>query len=207
LAVREDLDIRQVLEEFFALSNIAHETKRILARGLRHKDAPLPSSDQEYLSATLTHLGEAREGFALCLRTTSVSDPDELRYLVRQILFDWSWLEDLGLVSETGGEIESVGSQLLIFAHTYVTLGLLPHLPPYQVTYPQGRPTYADIPVPHTPGEVLLRIEELEQVVSEASVLPMGELEPDPLRRTYGFFETSALLAAHHLSLFLANQI
>ncbi|HID63560.1 MAG TPA: hypothetical protein EYP49_12600 [Anaerolineae bacterium] len=205
--MRDDLDIRQVLEEFFALGNIAHETKRILARGLRHKDVPLPSSDQEYLSAILTHLGDAREGFALCLRTTSVSNPEELRYLVHRILFDWSWLESLGLADKTGGEIEPVGPQLLVFAHTYVTLGFLPHLPPYQVTYPQGRPTYADIPVPHTPGEVLLRIEELEQVVSEASILPMGELEPDSLRRTYGFFEAGALLAAHHLSLFLANQI
>jgi len=205
--VREDLDIRQVLEEFFALNNIAHETKRILARGLRHKDVPLPSSDQEFLSATLTHLGEAREGFALCLRTTSVSDPDELRYLVRQILFDWSWLEDLGLASKTEGEIEKVGSQLLAFAHTYVTLGVLPRLPPQQVTYPQGHPTYADIPVPHTPGEVLLRIEELEEVVSEVSIVPMGKLEPDSLRRTYGFFEASAWLAARHLALFLTNEI
>jgi hypothetical protein len=205
--VRSDLDIQQVLEEFFALSNIARETKRILAKGLSQRDIPLPSPEQEYLSITLNHLGEAREGFALCLRTASVADPGELRYLVRRILVDWSWLEELGLALKTGGEIQLLGSQLLAFAHSYVTLGLLPHLPSYQVTFPHGQSSYADIPVPHTPGEVLSRIEELEQVIGEASVRPIGDLEPDPLRRTYGFFEAGAWLAAHHLSLFLANQI
>jgi len=205
--VRDDLDIQRTLEEFFALSNIAHETRRILAKGLRQKDVPLPSSEQEYLSTTLTHLGEAREGFVLCLRTASVANPKELRYLVHRILFDWSWLEELGLAWETGGEIQLVGPQLLAFAHTYVTLGFLPHLPPWLVTFPQDQPTYADIPVPRTPGEVLSRIEEMEQVVWEAGVRPIGELEPDSLRRTYGFFEAGAWLAARHLSLFLANEI
>lgn len=205
--MRSDLDIQQVLEEFFALGNIARETKRILAKGLSQKDTPLPSPEQEYLSITLTHLGEAREGFALCLRTASVGDPGELRYLVRRILVDWGWLEELGLTLKTGGNIQLPGSQLLAFAHSYVTLGFLPHLPSYQVTFPQGQSTYADIPVPHTPAEVLSRIEELEQVIGEASVRPIGDLELDPLRRTYGFFETGAWLAAHHLSLFLANQI
>ena len=205
--MRDRLDIQEVLEEFFALSNIAHETKRILAKGLGQKGIPLPSSEQEYLSTTLTHLGEAREGFVLCLRASSVADPKELRDLVRRILLDWTWLEELGLALETGGEIQMLGPQLLVFAHTFVTLGFLPHLPSYQVTFPYGRPTYADIPVPHTPGEVLSRIEELEQVIWEAGIRPMGELEPDPLRRTYGFFEAGAWLAARHLSLFLADQI
>lgn len=125
-----------------------------------------------------------------------------------------------------------VGPHLLAFAHTYVTLGFLPRLRPYQVavrlsprpetspssvealgpkahgeSFPQGRPTYADIPMPRTPGEVLSRIEELERVVWDAGLRPTGELEPDPLTRTYGFFEAGAWLAARHLSLFLANEI
>jgi len=205
--VRDSLDIQEALEEFFALSNIARETRRILAKGLGRKDTPLPSAEQEYLYTTLTHLGEAREGFVLCLRASSVADPKELRKLVRRILLDWTWLEELGLTLETEGEIQLPGPQLLAFAHTFVTLGFLPHLPSYQVTFPHGRPTYADIPVPHTPGEVLSRIEELERVIWEAGIRPIGELEPDPLRRTYGFFEAGAWLAAHHLSLFLADEI
>lgn len=95
--MKDDLDIQQALEEFFALSNIAGETERILAKGLGQKNILLPPSEQEYLSTTLTHLGEAREGFVLCLRAASVTDQKELRYLVRRILLDWSWLEDLGL--------------------------------------------------------------------------------------------------------------
>jgi hypothetical protein len=67
------------------------------------------------------------------------------------------------------------------------------------VTYPKSSRTYADIPVPHTPGEVLARIEELEQVIWEAGERPIAAVEPDPLRRTYGFFETSAWLVSQHL--------
>ena len=205
LKMKGTLDVQEALETLFAMGNIAYETKRILAKGLRSKDSPLPSPDQDYLSLALEHLETVREGFVLSLRAASVADWEELRYLVRRILFDWTWLEELGLALAPSTEVQRVGSQLLAFAHAYVSLGVLPRLPPTEVTFPQGRPTYADIPVPRTPGEVLTRIEEMERVVWEAEVKPVGELEPEPLRRTYGFFEAGAWLVARHLPLFLGR--
>jgi len=59
-------------------------------------------------------------------------------------------------------------------------------------------PTYADIPSPTTPGAMLSRIDELEQMTWQ---LMRGDLQGllnrryGALRRTYGFFEASAYLA------------
>ena len=196
------MNFQEILEEFFALGNIARETKRILADGLQRRDTLLPSSERDYLSTTLAHLGHAREGFVLTLRAAIVIDWEEMRSLLDRVMWDWSWLEELGWVEAKGEEIQLPGPQLLAFAHAYVTLGLLPRLPPTEVTYPQDRPTYADIPVPRTPGQVMERLEELEQVVSEVELWPVEDLEPDPLRRTYGFFETGAWLIDDHLRRF-----
>lgn len=192
------LDVRPVWRLFVALGEVAQEARLALARGLLQSDQPLSPADQRRLSLALEHLSDVHEGFALTLRTTAVRSPSELRDLVRRILIDWSWLAELGL-SWQGGQIELPVSQVLAFAHATVALGILPHLPPELITYPKAKRSYADIPVPHTPGEVLARIEELEQVVWEAAERPVGAVKPDPLRRTYGFFETSAWLVSQHL--------
>lgn len=192
------LDVRPVWRLFVALGEVAQEARLALARGLLHSDEPLTPADQKRLSLALEHLSDVHEGFALTLRTTAVRSPSELRDLVRHILIDWSWLSELGL-SWQGGQTEVPAGQVLAFAHATIALGILPRLPPELVTYPKPGRTYADIPVPHTPGEVLARIEELEQVVWEAGERPIAAVEPDPLRRTYGFFETSAWLVSQHL--------
>ncbi|OUC08400.1 hypothetical protein RY27_09225 [Litorilinea aerophila] len=82
-----------------------------------------------------------------------------------------------------------------------VAMGYLPRLPAQQITFPHSYsdpPTYADIPVPSTPGEMLWRIEELEQMLWRLMSADMQELvqrQYGPLRRTYGFFEASAWLS------------
>lgn len=199
------MNVSKPLLDFFALGQVAHETKRILANAIRHKELPLLPEKQESLNTTLSHLGDVREGFTLTLRSPSVTSMQELRYLVSKVFFDWGWVEEQGLELWPDDQVHIPQSQLLAFAHAYVTFATLPSLPKGQVTFPE-RTSYADIPVPRSPAEVLERIEEMEQVIWGTVMAPVGEMEQGPLRRTYGFFETGDWLIFHHLRLFFKNQ-
>ena len=82
-----------------------------------------------------------------------------------------------------------------------VALGTLPRMPANEITFPHSYsdpPTYADIAPPSTPGEMLVRIEELEEMVWQMMGTDLGSLVHKKyglVRRTYGFFESSAWLA------------
>ena len=97
-------------------------------------------------------------------------------------------------------EVERVRHQLLAFGMAMIALGQLPRLPAKQITFPHSYsnpPTYSDIPVPSTPGEMLWRIEELEQMVRRLmsdDLHGLVQRRYGSLRRTYGFFEASAWL-------------
>lgn len=197
------MDLYERLVDLFSLGNIAQGTKEALATYIRRRDVPLPSEEQRRLSMTLSHLDQVREGFEITLRTSSVTTMEELHYLVNRVLLDWGWLKEQGLELLPGEEIHLPAKQTLAFAHAYITLAVLPRLPTQVVTFPNPPATYADIPVPHTPAQVLGRIDELEEVIWETTIKPEREMEPEPLRRTYGFFEASAWLVFHHLRLFL----
>lgn len=198
------MDLQDRLVDFFAMGNIAQGTKETLAVYIQ-RQAPVGSDRQQRIFMSLSHLEQVREGFHLTLRTASVSSMGELRYLVNRVLFDWDWLEKQGLMLIPDTEVHRVQQQAFAFAHAYVTLAMLPRLPEEEVTFP-GRGTYADVPVPRSPGEVLDRIEELESVLQDATVRPPMAVDPEPLRRTYGFFETSAWLVFDHLRLFLRDS-
>lgn len=174
------------------LGEVVHETREALGRYLYLKQSPLDTRPGA-LTETLNHLGEAREGFQLSLRTKDVTRASELYDLVKRFLVDWRWLEEEGFNLMPAESVELVRDQLLAFGHAYTALAFLPRLPADRITYP-GRPTYADIPVPRTPGETLERIDELETVLTQATVRPCQALHPEPLRRTYGYFEVSAWL-------------
>jgi hypothetical protein len=189
------------LIEFFALGNIAQGTKEALWTYIQQQ-APLVADQQGNLSLTLGHLDQVREGFQITLRTSHVTSLDELRYLVSRVWFDWDWLAEQGLMLLPDDQVYQVHQQAFAFAHTITALALLPQLPVDQITFP-GRPSYADIPVPRSPAEILNRIDELESVLFTSTVKPVEAVEPEPLRRTYGFFETSAWLVFDHLRIFL----
>lgn len=169
------------------------------------------------------YLGAVREGFVLSLRSSEVPDKNQLRYLIDQVLLDWdSITSELGLDSDespsgdsadtdrlaepksaddVGEPLEPVRQQLLAFGMAAVALGALPRLPSEQVTFPHSfgnPPTYADIPAPSSPAEMMVRIEELEEMIWQLMAGDPGDLVQNqygPVRRTYGFFETSAWLA------------
>jgi hypothetical protein len=170
------------------------------------------------------YLQKVREGFVLSVRAGQINQHTELRFLLDRVIADWSQLSrELGLDTEnkersdTGtaqpgaqhsaqtqdptNEVERVRHQLLAFGMAVVALGQLPRLPSKQVTFPHSYgnpPTYCDIPVPSTPGEMLWRIEELEQMVRRLmsdNLHGLVQRRYGSLRRTYGFFEASAWLS------------
>jgi len=178
---------------------------------------------QMVLRQASDYLHKVREGFVLSVRAGQVSHQTEIRFLLDRVIADWSQLSrELGLAEEDGAEkaegrdatllagnhsegtpveIERVRHQLLAFGMAVVALGQLPRLPAKEITFPHSYsnpPTYSDIPVPSTPGEMLWRIEELEQMVRRLMSDDLNNLVQrryGSLRRTYGFFEASAWLS------------
>ncbi|MBX3002023.1 MAG: hypothetical protein KF893_26095 [Caldilineaceae bacterium] len=206
--------------DFVAIGELADTTKQFihlnLTYNIRRRDraAGLEQVEQMILQQARDYLGRVREGFVLSVRTADVTSADELSYLLERVLLDWEQLSDeLGLQSElplegqqsenlsTQQRIEHVRDQLLAFSMAAVALGMLPRLPAAEITFPRSyrKPaTYADIPVPTTPAEMLHRIEELEKMIWQIAshdLLELAERRYNPLRRTYGFFESSAWLA------------
>ena len=201
------MNLFDTLVEYLRLGDVAREMRDSLAYRIVAPEANLPEDTQHAFSQALSHLGNVREGFVVSLRTSDTTHPTELRKLVKAVLFDWQQAAQMfGFDLALADQIESPRLQMLAFAHSYVTLAYIPSLPPEQVTFPQHRRTYADIHAPRTPGEVLERIEEMEEVVTEAETEPLEQIDRNRLRRTYGFFETSAWLVAYHAAKFTKKK-
>lgn len=211
--------------EFVSIGELAETTTQLLSLNLHYRTkvgtqakvqpkSGIEQVEQFVLQRARDYLANVREGFVLTVRTSNVSHRQEVRYLLDRVLTDWSQLSaELGLDESTGQEetsteakqhlpqIELVRNQLLAFGMAAVALGYLPKLPAKQVTFPHSYsnpPTYADISAPDTPGEMLWRIEELEEIIWQFMAEDLGELVQKrygALRRTYGFFEASAWLA------------
>ena len=182
-----------------ALADVIRSTHHTLGQAV-HYPAQRPTiRQQSLLSDTLEHIGDVREGFVLSLRTSPRFEMDELRRLVQHVLLDWEWPEAMGISTVAGGQVELVGAQLIAYRHALVALGLLPHLPAQAISFPQPHPTYSDVPVPGMPSQTFERIEEIEQVLYQAGLVPLDELDFDAVRRTYAFFEASVWLVNHYL--------
>ncbi len=214
------------MAEFVGIGEVAETTTHLLALNLSfsaQQGAALEGGrkrtdqvEQLILEQARAYVRLAREGFMLSVRAKPSTPVAELRFLLDRVMSDWSQLShELGLdVTPDGSaspmipaeealpqQIDRVRHQLLAFGMAIVALGHLPRLPAKQVTFPHSYsqpPTYSDIPVPSTPGEILWRIEELEQTVWRIMCDDLHSLVQrryGPLRRTYGFFEASAWLS------------
>jgi hypothetical protein len=202
---------------FVSIGEMAETTTQMLALGLQaktHLGGPPPRQratgleriEQMILQQARNHLSEVREGFVLSVRSAQVTARSELQFLLDRVLLDWAQLSrELGFAAEPASQVEQqlerVRQQLLAFGMAATALGYLPRMPAAQITFPyhySTPPTYADIPTPETPGEMLWRIEELEQMLWRLmadNLQEVLETRYAPLRRTYGFFESSAQLA------------
>ena len=197
--MQSSIDHRLALLEYLQLRQLADETRAILAEVIL-RERPPRGVGHEVLEAALDYLAELREGLALSIRAPEVPDLTEQQWLLQQVGMDWSFLFELGWGE--ANEVETVGRQVLAYATALVALLLLPKLPEEKITFPAGRHSYADISVPSGPGEVMLRFQEMEQVVWHANLRPVNELASPSLRRTYGFFEAYTVLADQHLDRF-----
>lgn len=205
------------IAEFVGIGELAETTTQLLALNMhqsasRRQAGPPGQIEFLVLQRARDYLHKVREGFVLSVRTAQTNQGSEIRFLLDRVLADWDqFSRELGLDvaanesvnDDPAGQqrVERVRDELLAFGMAAIALGALPRLPAKQVTFPHSYsnpPTYSDIPVPNSPGEMLVRIEELEQTVWRLMSTDMQELVQrryGPLRRTYGFFEASAWLS------------
>jgi hypothetical protein len=192
-------NVEAARESVRVLVRVVKATHDTLAHSVYHP-RQLPSREhQRQLSDTLEHMGSVREGFVLSQRMPLPVELGELRELIQHVLLNWGWVEDMGLLMARSDQVELVGDQIIAYQHALVAMGILPRLPAHVVTFPQPHPTYADVPVPVAPGELLERIEEIERVLYQAGITPSDRLASGPLRRTYAFFEASSWLIETYL--------
>ena len=148
----------------------------------------------------LSHVDSVLEGLMLLARTGQFSG-EELRTLVRRA----------GIVAPArpgsadalAAEQEAAhnrpalraidGRMMLAAGHARVVFSVIPQLPAEAVTWPRRRPTYADIPVPRSEAELMLRAEELARVVWR--VAAGDERQDEALRRTVAFYEAGSRLS------------
>jgi hypothetical protein len=185
------------------LAQIVDATRQTLAAMIRDSTQSVRRQTRHQagqLTGTLEHLEHVREGFILSQRMTPTIDFSELRAMVRYILMDWDWLEALNLTLTPHDQIEPLGEQLMVYNHATIAMAVLPRLPAEAITFPQLRPSYQDVSVPAMPGELLARIEELEQMIYQADLRPVNTLDYAPFRRTYAFFEASSWLINRYLN-------
>lgn len=208
--------------KFVSIGELAETTTQMLSLGLQYKTSlgghalaqqrsGLERVEQIVLQQARDYVSEVREGFVLSVKAAKANSQAELRFLLERVLLDWTQLsQELGLEDKPGDpaastdsplELERVRQQLLAYSMAAIALGYLPRLPAEHITFPysySNPPTYSDIPAPDTAGETLWRIEELGQMIWQlmsGNLQALVERQYGALRRTYGFFESSALLA------------
>jgi hypothetical protein len=148
----------------------------------------------------LSHVEAVLDGLVLLARTGQFSS-EELRGLVRRA----------GIVAPAArGSPDAIAAEheaahnrpplrvidarmMLAAGHARVVFSLIPQLPPEAVAWPLRTGTYADIPVPRSEGELMLRAEELARVLWR--VAAGDERRDESLRRTLAFYEAGARLS------------
>ena len=137
------MNIFDSLLEFLELGAVARAMRDSLAYRLVAPEVHLPEQEQAAINHALSHLGKVREGFVISQRASDTPRMSELRDLVKAILLEWRRAEELfGVQLMPSNEVELPRTQLLAFAHSYVTFAMIPQLPPDQVTFPQARRTW-----------------------------------------------------------------
>jgi len=151
-------------------------------------------------SDALDHIDAVLEGIVLLARTGQFST-EELRSLVHRA----------GIVAPArpgtpdarAAELEAAHNRpglrpidsrtMLAAGHARVVFSVIPRLPADAVAWPTNPRGYADIPVPRSEGELMLRAEELARVVWR--VAAGDDHRDEPLRRTLAFFEAGSRLS------------
>jgi hypothetical protein len=170
----------------------------------------LPKGGADFLAArTLPHLEEVRAGFRGALRS-DWAGLAELQYVILQDAELRAALRPPSTPAERRAALlEAVVEEraqqrqrrpairgarlwpLIALAHARIVFALLPRLPSTAVRFPWGPRTYADIPVPRGPAELVQRIDELERELWWTATGRLPHPGDPALRRTYGFFDVA----------------
>jgi hypothetical protein len=199
--------------EFDRLSDLFGRTRRLLEAALIDHDLP-PGGTDLLATESLPHVEDIEAGFRAWLRA-GMADLAELRWLVLQAATVSTAPQDAAeeraaleeqLRADAAAARRSldarVAHRLFALAHARLVFALLPRAPSSDVRFPAGRRSYADIPVPRSPGELALRIEEIERELWRTATGRAPAASDDAYRRTYGFFDIAEQLSTRpfHLS-------
>jgi len=148
----------------------------------------------------LAHVESVLEGLTLLQRTGAFSG-EELRELVRRAGIlppPHAGSPDALAAEEEAAHLRPAlraidGRTMLAAGHARVVFSLIPQLPVGVVAWPRRPPSYADIPVPRSEGELIVRAEELARVVWRLAA--GDERRDEPLRRTLAFYDAGSRLS------------
>jgi hypothetical protein len=148
----------------------------------------------------LVHVEAVLEGLILLARTAEFSG-EELRAMVRHagiVAPPRAGTPDAVAADHEAATLRPAlraidGRTMLAAGHARVVFSVIPQLPADAIAWPRRHPTYADIPVPRSQAELLVRAEELARVVWR--VATGDERRDEPLRRTVAFYEAGARLS------------
>ena len=199
---------RSGFSEFDRLLELVHRTRLVLDGLLGAGE--LPPGGAAFLSdATLPHVEAIEAGVQGWLRT-EMAGVDELRHVVlrtglARVDPPRTPAEVTAARTEAEWErarLQGLGSRLFpadirtltALAHARLVFAYLPRMPQDEVRFPAGRRTYADIPTPRGPAELVERIEELERELWRIASGRHLRRADAALRRTYGFFDAAERL-------------
>jgi hypothetical protein len=183
---------------FDHLVETCRRTRGALVAVLRDEDRDATNRDVLAREA-LSHVEAVLEGLVLLARTGQYSG-EELRALVQRAGIVApprpGTLDARAAEEEAGHEQPRLrridGRTMLAAGHARVVFSVIPRLPPDAVGWLHHSRSYADIPVPRSEAELVLRAEELARVVWR--VAAGDERRDEPLRRTLAFYEAGARL-------------
>ncbi|HET7676410.1 MAG TPA: hypothetical protein VFK38_01000 [Candidatus Limnocylindrales bacterium] len=197
--------------EFDRMSALFRRTRSLLDVLLATGD--LPEGGTAVLAdEALPHVEEVEAGFREWLRTGE-TDLAELRALILQGGLGLppartpaearaALVEAMLARSGAGGEREILPAparRLAALEHARLVFAFLPRTPEGEVHFPGPRRSYADIAPPRSPGELAMRIEELERQLWAVATGHAPRPTDSGYRRTYGFFDTAERLTSFHL--------
>jgi hypothetical protein len=194
------------------MGRLFRETHALLDSVLMTGDLPDAAADV-IATRSLPHVEDVEAGFRWWLRAGQAA-LSELRLLVVQgglgipeardaAEARAALIESMQARSGAGGARElapASARRLAALEHARLVFAMLPRTAPEDVRFPTAYRSYADIAAPRTPGELSLRIEELERELWRLASGRKPRAGDAAYRRVYGYFDAGERLTATFLS-------
>ena len=194
------------------MAQLFRETHALLDVALTTGELPDRATDV-IATRTLPHVEDVEAGFRWWLRAGEGA-LSELRQLVLRGGLGMTdardsaeeraaLIEAMQARSGAGGERDLAPApirRLAALDHARLVFAMLPRTPANDVRFPAPHRSYADIPSPRSPGELSLRIEELERELWRLAAGRRPSIADAAYRRVYGYFDAGERLTAAFLA-------